>query len=371
MTNQFYDKYIIARWAYSIGCPIISDAEYGELEEYVKAHYPDSPYLKQSWSSDTMPYELLEKYGLQDLIRQVVITDRTESIPSINTWTELLQIYSTLSDEVTVSYKHDGWNIQAVYLNGKLSLVQTRGRLTASMQADRLGVLLPQTITITEQTRIVMEATISNATWPIVKEKFGVTSQRSAISTLLATEGGEQYITLTAFDIHTKTKYPVFETLKKWGFKTPWYSTVSNFTDLTDAIKTFDESIKYYPEPTDGLVIAGTATYAVRLLSWTPAIFKSYVTGYKEDFGLKQLSIACKIKPIKMNNATQSVVPLTNLRNVIKYDLRIGSPIAFKYTSASIAVIDKEVTTMLQDTWKGRYEEYRAIIDNEELLKGE
>lgn len=371
MENQFYDRYVIARWAYSIGCPIITDAEYGELENYVKAHYPDSPYLKQSWSTDTCPYDLLEKYGLQDLVRNIVITDRTESIPSINTWTELQQVYKSLNSDVTVSYKHDGWNIQAVYLGGSLSIVQTRGRLSASMQADKLRILLPSTIPETSQTRIVMEATISNENWPVVKEKYGVTSQRSAISTLLSSPSGEEYITLTAFDIHTQTKYPIFKTLRKWGFNIPWNTTVSNYDSLVETIKEFDDSLRYYPQPTDGLVVAGTSTYAIRLLSWTPAVYKSYVVGYKEDFGLKQLSIACKIKPIKMANATQTVVPLTNLRNVIKYDLRIGSPIAFKYTSASIAVLDKDVTTMLQETWHNRYDEYREIIDKEELLKGE
>ena len=46
------DKFIASRWAYSVGAPIISDAEYTLLLDYMKSAYPNDEYVNRSWLSD-------------------------------------------------------------------------------------------------------------------------------------------------------------------------------------------------------------------------------------------------------------------------------------------------------------------------------
>ena len=49
------DQFILSRWAYSIGEPIITDPEYTVLLNAVKSEYPNSEYVNRSWSSDPCP----------------------------------------------------------------------------------------------------------------------------------------------------------------------------------------------------------------------------------------------------------------------------------------------------------------------------
>ena len=94
------DLYVIARWAYSIGEPIIDDAQYNMLHQMIVEKYPDWEYVTRSWSSDPCPIELLKSYNLLDLIRKVVLTDKTESIPSLQTESDVK--YELTSHQLTV-----------------------------------------------------------------------------------------------------------------------------------------------------------------------------------------------------------------------------------------------------------------------------
>ena len=78
------EKFILARWSYSVGQPLMSDSEYTQLLRYMEKMYPNDEYVKRSWSSDPCPTELLKKIDRTDLIYKVILSDRTESIPSLN-----------------------------------------------------------------------------------------------------------------------------------------------------------------------------------------------------------------------------------------------------------------------------------------------
>ena len=91
------EKFIIARWMYSIGEPIMEDAEYTILHSEVAKEYPDSPYLRRSWSSDPCPIQLLRDNGYSDAIRDITLSDKTESIPSVNSWALLRSLFGGLN----------------------------------------------------------------------------------------------------------------------------------------------------------------------------------------------------------------------------------------------------------------------------------
>ena len=368
MTNL--NKFIIARWMYSIGEPIMSDAEYTLLLNTIQKTDPDNPYVHRSWSSDPCPVELLKEYGMEDAIRNIVLSDKTESIPSINDWGSLEAMYKDLDEEATLSYKHDGWNVQASYYNGELVQFQTRGRSNDAMSVEILKHRVPKKIPALGRRTVCMEATVSNENYKIVKAELNNRSQRGSVSSCLARSDYAKYIDLHAFSIiGDEQMLNPFPTLQEWGFQTVKWWIVHNYNELVEGIQNASRLVESYGSPTDGLVIRSSLTRAIRVAAWEEPIYHSYVTGYDETYGMHRVGVKAKIKPIAMRNSTQRLVSCTNYQRIIDNNLQIGYPIAFRLSSMAIADLDAESTRLLQEEWEGRLEEYRALVDRNEEAK--
>lgn len=366
------EKYVIARWTYSIGTPIISDAEYSLLHTLMQTEYPDNEYVNRSWSSDPCPVTLLKKYGMEQYIKAVILSDKTESIPSLNSYREIREEFSDIEEEVEVSYKHDGWNIQASYFNGSLIHVQTRGRSSDAIITDHIWDMFPQHIPPKGKITVVSELTANREAFEYAKKRFGNVSQRGCVSTFLANKDVTHMLSVHSFKIIGDTPYLADKSLlKQWGFNVPMYQKVSSYEELLEAIKVFSDYLPNYDFPTDGLVVAGDKTRAIRVAAWEEPILRSYVTGYKQEFGPYACSIGLVIYPIKRDNSTQVNIPATNIKRLIEMDLKPGHPVAFKIVSSAIAAIDEEATHLLHKTYKGRFEEFQQQIQQEEKLKQE
>lgn len=367
-----YERFIIARWMYSIGEQIMSDAEYTVLFDTIKITHPDSVYLTRSWSSDPCPIELLKKYGYENAIRDIILSDKTESIPSINDWVTLRGMYSDLNEEATLSFKHDGWNIQADYYNGERVNIQTRGRLRDAISAKVVGDMIPYRIPEMGKRKICMEATVPHAAFAEMKAEIGSKSQRGAVSTCLARPEYTSMLSLNAFSIvgDEQVMNP-FELLESWGFRTVRWTKVHNWDELIEAMHLLDKERDTYPYPTDGLVLRCSLTRAIRLLSWEEPIYKSYVTGYDETYGMYRVGVKAKIYPVRLPNSTQRLVSCTNYQRVIDNNLRVGYPIAFRFSSMAIADLDEVSTRLLQEQWVGREAEYRQWVNERERISSE
>ena len=366
------EKYVIARWTYSIGTPIISDAEYSLLHTLMQTEYPDNEYVNRSWSSDPCPVTLLKKYDMEQYIKAVILSDKTESIPSLNSYREIGEEFSDIEEEVEVSYKHDGWNIQASYFNGSLIHVQTRGRSSDAIITDHIWDMFPQHIPPKGKITVVSELTANREAFEYAKKRFGNVSQRGCVSTFLANKDVTHMLSVHSFKIIGDTPYLADKSLlKQWGFNVPMYQKVSSYEELLEAIKVFSDYLPNYDFPTDGLVVAGDKTRAIRVAAWEEPILRSYVTGYKQEFGPYACSIGLVIYPIKRDNSTQVNIPATNIKRLIEMDLKPGHPVAFKIVSSAIAAIDEEATHLLHKTYKGRFEEFQQQIQQEEKLKQE
>lgn len=366
------EKFIIARWMYSIGEPIMEDAEYTILHSEVAKEYPDSPYLRRSWSSDPCPIQLLRDNGYSDAIRDITLSDKTESIPSVNSWALLRSLFGGLNEPATLSYKDDGWNIQASYYNGELVRIQTRGRSSDALSAQALKDSVPQIIPKLGRVTVCMEATISDSDYVTVKSLIESRSQRGAVVSCLTRPSMLKYITLHAFSIiGDEQMLNPFYTLREWGFNTVEYVEIQTYEELLKAMQTLTDRLQAYGSPTDGLVVrTSSMTRAIRLGAWEEAIYKSFVTGYEETYGAYRVGVKAKVYPIAMRNSTQTKVSCTNYQCIIDNNLRIGYPIAYKLTSAAIATLDATSTGLLQEEWKGREEEYCDYIRKEEEAKG-
>lgn len=368
------ERYIVARWAYSVNQPIMSDAEYNILEAAMKQKYPASPYCKQSWSSDPCPVGILKKYNREDLIRAVVLSDKTESIPSLNSLIEVRSEYVNMHTPHRLSFKLDGWNIQASYYNGALIHVQTRGRSTDAVDANVLKPKFPQSIPIKGRVLVTSELIVPNADFQWFKDKYGCVSQRGSCSTALA-KGGEalEHVKVLAHGIRAPQKvdpHKKLTLLKNFGFEVPLSTIVESYDQLMEQVDRMSEMKESYPYPTDGLVCEGDLhVRAIRIKGWEEPIYRSYVMGYDEHYGPHSISIQLNIFPIKLPNSTQRNIPATNIARIMSLGLMPGAPIAFRIASSSIADLDEESTRALHTQWRGRYPEYKFMVETNESLK--
>ena len=362
-------KFIIARWAYSVGMPIISDAEYTTLLRHFEATRPDWEYVNRSWSSDPCPVEILKEEGREDLISAVTLTDKTESIPSLNSWGEVADTLSNAFDEkvATISYKHDGWNVQTAYYNGQLISVNTRGRSSDALDVSVLKPLFPQTIPCMGKVKIISECTVSKELFLEMKEKFGNAVERSAVRTALANDGYATRLSVHSFDIIGYPCDNTFPTLTQWGFKVPAWTTVTSYDQLLEEIKRFSDNYPSYDFPTDGLVVAfGNKRHAIRVLTWEEPVYYSYVTGYEESYGPHNISMKVLIKPVHTSTGMQYRLPMTNIARIIEYNLQIGYPIAFNVVSGAIADFNPDATRLIQDEYATKEDVFREKIERNE-----
>lgn len=62
-------------------------------------------------------------------------------------------------------------------------------------------------------------------------------------------------------------------------------------------------------------------------------------------------------------------VNMTNIGRIVKNNLRIGSPIAFRNASDAIADIDEDVTSLLQKEWDGKWDSYAESVREAQEIK--
>lgn len=360
-------RFIISRWAYSVGKSLIPDAEYNLLLEYMQQNYPDDPYTTRSWSSDPCPTDLLVSCGLESLIAPVVLADKTESIPSLNSSVEYMSELSNVNEPATLSMKHDGWNIQVNYYNGSLVTIHTRGRYTDSVDVSALRPYVPKTIPFTGKCKVVCELTVSKANFEYCRTQFDSKLPRSAVPTILARKELYHLLDIHAFAIHgyQHNIQDKFDILREWGFQTPEFIKVQTFEDVNNALAVLSSHKDAYASPTDGAVYAGSKVRAIRLQAWEEPVYKSYVTGYHEQFSAYRISPSVLIKPIVREGVTQTRISLTNWARIIQYNLQPGAPIAFRCASDAIADFDEDATRVLHETWEGAWDAYKQKIDLE------
>lgn len=365
------EKYIITRWAYSIGRPLIDDAEYNVLDYAMRQAHPDNEYCQRTWSEDPCPVELLRKYGMTDYIEAVIIGDKTDSISSLNSDIEVRNELFNISGEGTMSMKLDGWNIQGNYYNGQQVMVKTRGRLHDALDVSTIGNKMPKKIPAMGKVKVVCELTISKRNFPICQRLFQNVSPRSAVSSVLARPEYHYLLSVTATDIHgyNVNKKDKFKLLSEWGFDVPEWLVVTDYESLLKSLEYLSSRAESYGLPTDGVVYDGSTRKAIRLLYWEEPVYKSYVVDYIEKYGPNRISPSVVIRDILRKGSTQHQLSLTNWARIIEYNLQKGAPVAFRIASDATADFDEESTKALHMQWQGNWGEYRQLIDDNERLQ--
>lgn len=366
--EDLQERYIVSRWAYLCGEPIISDIEYDKTERNFKLLYPDDIHSKQPWSFDECPQELLKKYNLEHLICNPTMGYMAESIYSVNNQLEYYQTFKSLNQRSRLSFKIDGWNTRVSYFNGYLVKVESRGRSGNNLSMNNIARLFPPKIKYKCRVAITGELSIPNKVWKEFKELTGNEDQRASVRTALV-RGDINYLAFCAFNIFIEDGSEIddqYDLLQNLGFTTPRFIWVNNFEELEKGLKYMSYISHGYYYLTDGLVIENkNMQLAIRLGAWEEHAYRSYVIGYEENQGMYGTFLKVLCYPIKIGGKTFGRISVNNIAYIIENNLRKGYPIAFNKRSEANVVLDASETAQLQKQWSERLESYQAKIKRE------
>lgn len=135
--------YVLARYFYKIGEPVLSDEDYDKMEKIVRENAYDTfkEYLERTYDDDPVPVRLLELVGKEPVfgIRHeeradfynYLNEDKSFSIRSVVSYAEAYPFFQRLREtgmDCMFSLKVDGVNTKMLYVDGHFALSLSRGR---------------------------------------------------------------------------------------------------------------------------------------------------------------------------------------------------------------------------------------------------
>jgi NAD-dependent DNA ligase len=374
--ENLHHRYILARWSYSLGEPILTDIDYDELHKYLVQAGELQEYTGRSWADDPMPLDLLTQYDLYSTAsHRPGNTERvtTSSMASLTTMGEVKVRFGNMATRHHVSIKHDGWSAQVIYSNGQLTSLESRGRSdTTPVKVEGVHPRIPYEIPNKGAIVVVGELTLSSDGMKELQRRIQETrrSQRGAVRTAIA-HGHLDLLNFAAFTVWESNEPMLVEKseplLQSWGFDlAELHEYVGNYDELEKLILSWSRYKKYLSLPSDGLVCRNCLTnemVALRVEGWKQGLYKSYIKGYEDSYAGMYISQLVNIHPVDSKDATHKVIPVTNIGYLVRYNLLPGAPIAFTLTSDAIAVFSVDNTQLLHMEWEGRWDEYKEKVE--------
>lgn len=377
------DKYILARFTYRFGEPIIDDVEYDALEKEIKSLGMLPEYTSRTYDDDPIPFDLIEKFNFNHLLNDAMTVskfstylDSTKSlsIQPVTTITEVwdfvrAHLNQSKSCDFNISLKMDGVNSKALYVNGKLELCISRGRGGTGIDYTKCAVnCLPKTINTDKECVIVYtEAFVLENYLPYFRRKYNkdYKTPKSAAITMLRVEHDKddyKYLNMVGIDVEGidfDTKEEKYKFLKDMGFYIAPNLTLTHqfldkdfntFSDNIDSVcSKIYEQTKIYPS--DGLVLEvsnqnenynitnqySSKNIALKLNEWSFSVYDAIV----EDIVVEQqrvtASVRIKIKKVTTDDLCDAQwVNGYNPDIIISQGINIGSKIRFERNSGAI-----------------------------------
>jgi len=382
------DLYVVARYMYRIGKPIISDADYDLLDREMKTNYPNmAEYYNRTYDDDPEPTELLLQCGISpepSVQKSSVFNnddydsmneDKSLSIDSVVSYEEAYLFFENLRNlhlDFVTSLKIDGNNTKTLFKNGQLAMSLSRGRSGNSIDfTDSVKRILPNTLSLANDRFITYsESYVVPEALPILQQKYDDTSYKTcksaAISLLRVQHAPEdyQYLKTRVFFVDgvAQKLSDMFPTLERNGLEVPpyrcfkWESIPDNFEDFKAWLKTevFDY-IHYQSEgiPSDGVVVE------VDDLLWAGVQKNQYSNrqlalkfdwwDFNEDYGVVKsicieqqrvfMSVVLEIEPkTTYDGCTATRINVFNPSILIDNGICVGSTVKFERNSGAVNI---------------------------------
>ena len=393
-SKNWIDIYILGRFWYAQGKPIIGDKAYDKidkaltkLKEEGKTEEWLDRYLTGHYEDDPFPEELLKKYGFnieeasglyyrgKEQVKEygeyeeLLESEISKSITPVESYSEALAWIKGVrkGETLVASLKIDGINTKNLYKGGKYCVSATRGRGGTPFDITKnAGRIVPNRIGDKGTVFVRGEAVMTReGLAELNKAGYDFKTCRSSAMSLLRKDIESKwyrYLKLIAFKKSGEnTLTEGLEELKRDGFDVVPYRVVKrpNTDDNEELIKWMDKIMEELWEEgrrlglaSDGVVIEidnqaifnsqgedekyNYGNIALKIGRWKPG----YYTGTVKDIIIEQqkskCSVVIEVEPVLLENGiTVKRVNGFNLDIIIKNGIKPGEEIYFEFKSES------------------------------------
>lgn len=390
--RRFHDIFILARYFYRIGEPIMDDRVYEQYLSLVKKNPGKcQEYLGRTYDDDPIPLDLLKEIGkepVHDLeseqlhtpeheeLVQYLNEEKSLSINSVTSYEEAFSFfhqYKNLEKDLMISLKMDGINTKSLYLDGQRKLTLSRGRTGNSFDfTNTIGSALPKRVNnLPPETKIFAECFVDYDYLPTLREKYNSDGYKmaksAAISLLRVQHRPEDYKHLHAVVIASEglkfdTLQENFDFLEAQGFEVPVHKLIK-YTEIPDTLAQFKQWAKtnvfdYMYEltkdiPSDGIVVEvndlnfqgitsgmySTRQLALKFEQWNFQYYEGIVKNIIWEQQRVYASCRIEIEPVKTKDAEARIINAFNIGVLIEEGINIGSKIYFERNSDAYNVL--------------------------------
>lgn len=389
LNERYEDLYILSRFMYRVGEPILDDETFNTLERYIKDSNLLPDYVSRVYDDDPIPFDLLTEFGLNSYVPDLgssseyakyLDEEKSLSIQPFTKYSDAYNFCMQKGTDLIMMLKVDGVNSKSLYMDRYFKLSLSRGRsgsgldFTRNMSRVIPGELNDKCIPNCEdlnynEVKVFSETFVEESYLQVLRDKYDregfKTSKSSAISLLRVDRSPEDYKHLKTLAFHAdglpnvSTKEDILKRLEHLGFAIVPYAvlkwdtipkTLETFTAwLNELCEEFYTKTEMYPS--DGLVLEvndldyidtvsgvySNRNIALKLGYWSFTRYVAEVT----DIVLEQQRVKCnckvKIKPIRTKDGCEAkVVNIHNPGILIKNNINIGSKIVFERNSGAI-----------------------------------
>lgn len=384
----YEELYILMRYLYRVGDPIVDDHEFDNYELLMKEKFLNlEEYYNRTYDDDPIPFSLLEKYALlehqkidgdtRNGLKQSLEEDKSMSIKAIRGYTETWTFFKQMRDlekDVVVSLKMDGANAKNLYKDNSFVLSLSRGRDTNNSfdYTENMSLIIPQTFYCNkEEIKITGECYVDKNKLSYLRNKYDadkyVSSKSSAISMLRVRHEIEdyQYLHLRVFraDGVADTLTETFKILEEAGFEVvphkwiAWSEIPDNYeefkgwckSEIFDAMYELGEGL-----PSDGVVVEvndlawdgqienqyNSRQIALKFEYWGFDVYCAEITSIIIEQRRVFKSVKVGIKPlVTRGDSTAKVINGFNPRILIENNLCVGSKVYFERNSDAVNIV--------------------------------
>lgn len=399
--NRIEDLYKLSRFCYRVGSPILNDADYDEIDSYIKENGILPDFIMRSYDDDPLPLSLIDEFKLNYLLPNFGNVDngkysdfldgeKSLSIKSVDNYKECFSYCMATKDlDKTLSIKINGVNIRGVLSKesseDKLTpkVFRTRGRngdsfdVTKNMSRvfNNSSKINKDVLYITGESYVTLDG-IGNLVSP---SGVNIKVPRSGAMSMLRTDYSDEdykYLKYKIFKCEglSDSNFENLQILKDNGYdvvpmiKINAEEIPSNYDEFHTWLKSkmdyFYKICESEGIQADGLVMDiddvnfngiingqySNRNLALKFEYWSHKYYKAVI----EDIVIEQQAVECsvvlRIKPLTLGDLTVARrVNTHSLGILINEGLTVGSMIYFKRHSEvyNVLVYGSELKSLL------------------------
>lgn len=385
--KDYRNLFILARYLYRIGEPILPDPVYDQLERAVKSSCSDlEPYFNRTYDEDPIPLDLLNELG----IKPAVFTDlnakgdlfkyldeeKSSSIKAIVSFEEAYEYFMYLKanqQDFVASLKMDGDNTKMLYVDSEFALSVSRGRNGEAFDfTENSAKVMPRFLkNDLKYLKVTGESYVESDKLEYFRNKYNKdkykTSKSAAISLLRVAHDREDYKFLRTKVFMAEgladSLHEMFKKLEDAGIETPPYKPFSwqdiptdydNFcswlkAEVLDVMHEQGQGI-----PSDGVVIEvddllwqgveknqySTRQRALKFDHWSFKYDKGIITDIKIEQRRVFKSVRVEIKPVITYDGCEArYINTFDPSILISNDLYVGKEVYFERNSGAVNIL--------------------------------